>query len=106
LGPNSGVAPFAASVGRAVVSHSRASPSCCAFNDKDDKEENSSVQDKNRTTLSFMRTPAHDGYGLLQTIALIRNNSRTKIRQRYEQGRIALSTPATTTAAEGMDWNG
>jgi feruloyl esterase len=34
------------------------------LNDKDDKEENIRVQDKNRTTLSFMRTPAYDGYDL------------------------------------------
>jgi hypothetical protein len=66
LGPNSGFAPFAASVGKAVVGRSRASLSCCAFNDKDDNEEKSRVQDKNRTNLSFMTTPAYDGYNLFR----------------------------------------
>src|SRR5256884_677865 len=59
LGPNSGFAPFAARVGRDVVTLSRASRSCCAFNDKDDKEENSRVQEENRTNLSFMRSEEH-----------------------------------------------
>jgi hypothetical protein len=66
LGPNSGFAPFAASAGRAVVTLSRASRSCCAFNDKDDKEENKRVQDENRTNLSFMKTPAYQGYDLFR----------------------------------------
>ena len=65
-GPKSGVAPFAGGVdggvGRAVVSDSRACASRCAFSDKDDKEQNSRLEDKNRSNLSFIRTPAYNGY--------------------------------------------
>jgi hypothetical protein len=66
LGPNSGFAALAARAGTPVVRLSRASRSCCEFNDKDNKEENSKVQDENRTNLSFMRTPAYDGYDLFR----------------------------------------
>ena len=64
LGPNSGFASLAAKAGTVVVSLSRASRFCCGFNDKDDKEATSRVQDENRTDLSFMNTPAYDEYEL------------------------------------------
>jgi hypothetical protein len=111
LRPNSGFAPFAASVGTAVVSRSRASPSCCAFNDEDDKQENSRVQDKNRTNLSFMRTPAYHGYDFFGKT----NDCANKKQQPYHnsltindksRAESRLSTPKTTTAAKGMDWSG
>src|ERR1700685_2904948 len=41
-----------------VVSHSRASGCCWAF---EDKEENSREQDENRINLSFMRPPIDSG---------------------------------------------
>jgi hypothetical protein len=77
LGPNSGLARFATSVGSVVVSDSLASSFCCAFNDNAnaDKAQSSKIEDENRTNLSFMRTPVYDGYDLLQTIALIKTTA-------------------------------
>ena len=66
MGPNSGYAAFDGRAGTGAASFSRASRSCCAFNDKDNKEENSKVQDENKTNLRFMRTPAYDGYDLFR----------------------------------------
>jgi len=52
----------------------------------DDKEENSTAQDENNTSLSFMRTPAYERvrpfFSKRQTIVSIRNSSRATIRQR------------------------
>jgi len=81
----------------------RASRSCCAF---DDKKENSTAQDENNTSLSFMRTPSlrkgttfffEKTNDCLNKKQQPRHNSPT-IRAR--RSRVCQPKPATMTAAE------
>src|ERR1700676_1711032 len=82
-----------------VVSHSRASCSCRAF---DEKGANSKVQDKKRTTLSFMRTPTSEGryVSWKQTMALVRSDNCATISPTIRAGhtRACQPRPAATTA--------